>query len=127
MNKIDMYGELIAVQGNKLVLSENELMAITNLRAQLNKIAAVSSLIVFGSVARGEAGPDSDLDVLVVFERELTYEEETQAYDAVYRANVEFDTNVSIVVVDEDKWQSPVWSRLPLYQVVRQEGIPVHG
>jgi hypothetical protein len=32
----------------------------------------IRSLALFGSVVRGDAGPDSDLDVLVEFERPVT-------------------------------------------------------
>ena len=35
------------------------------------KAQGVQSLAVFGSVARGEAGPDSDLDLLVEFDRSI--------------------------------------------------------
>jgi predicted nucleotidyltransferase len=36
-------------------------------QAQLNERYHVASLSIFGSVARGEARPDSDVDVLVEF------------------------------------------------------------
>ena len=34
----------------------------------------VKSLALFGSVARGEAGPDSDVDILVEFEGSATFD-----------------------------------------------------
>lgn len=37
-------------------------------RAELSRLG-VSSLDLFGSVARGESGPDSDVDLLVDFDR----------------------------------------------------------
>jgi len=37
-------------------------------RDELRKQFGVKSLAVFGSVARGEAGPESDVDILVEFE-----------------------------------------------------------
>ena len=36
-------------------------------RQELEECFGISSLALFGSVARGEAGPDSDVDVLVEF------------------------------------------------------------
>lgn len=44
---------------------------LTILRAHQAEIAAfgVSSLALFGSVARDEAGPESDVDLLVEFDR----------------------------------------------------------
>lgn len=45
---------------------------IAKLRAHEGELRAmgVTSLSVFGSVARGEAGPDSDVDVAVTLDRE---------------------------------------------------------
>ena len=105
------------------LLTPNELAAVRHLRNELAEITEVLSVIVFGSVARGEATADSDLDLLAVTSRELSYAEETAAYDAVYRTNLQYDTNISIVVVDAARWESPLWSKLPLYQAVQQEGM----
>ncbi|GAB4240073.1 MAG: nucleotidyltransferase family protein [Stanieria sp.] len=44
-------------------------------RAEILKIAAkygVSKMLVFGSIARGEARPDSDVDFLIEFEPQRT-------------------------------------------------------
>lgn len=105
------------------LLTPQEMTALRHLKKELAEITRVLSVIIFGSVARREASTDSDLDVLAVTERELSYEEETAAYDAVYRMNIQYDTNISLVVVDTDRWESPVWSKLPLYQAVQQEGL----
>jgi len=43
-------------------------------RDELRKQFGVKSLAVFGSVARGEAGPDSDVDILVEFEGRATFD-----------------------------------------------------
>jgi uncharacterized protein len=42
-------------------------------RAQLTKLG-VKSLSIFGSVARGEEGPNSDVDILVEFEGRVTFD-----------------------------------------------------
>ena len=43
-------------------------------RDELRKQFGVKSLAVFGSVVRGEAGPDSDVDILVEFEGRATFD-----------------------------------------------------
>jgi len=43
-------------------------------RDELRKRFGVKSLAVFGSVARGEAGPKSDVDILVEFEGRATFD-----------------------------------------------------
>ena len=42
-------------------------------RAQLDKLG-VKSLSIFGSVARGEESPDSDVDILVEFKGRATFD-----------------------------------------------------
>jgi predicted nucleotidyltransferase len=41
---------------------------------EIRRIFRVKRLSVFGSVARGEAGEDSDIDVLVAFEQRATFD-----------------------------------------------------
>jgi len=43
-------------------------------RDELRQRFGVKSLAVFGSVARGEARPDSDVDILVEFEGRATFD-----------------------------------------------------
>ncbi len=45
------------------------------------RVFKVKSLAVFGSVARGEARPDSDVDVLVEFEGPATFDRYMQLKD----------------------------------------------
>jgi predicted nucleotidyltransferase len=49
------------------------LLRIRKHRAQLQKLG-VKSLSLFGSVARGEEGPDSDVDILVEFNGRATFD-----------------------------------------------------
>ena len=105
------------------VLSYQEQSALRQMRSELASITSVRALIVFGSVARGEATIESDLDVLAVVDHVMSYTEETAAYDAVYRTNLQYDTNISLVIVDSERWESPIWSQFPLYQAVQQEGL----
>jgi predicted nucleotidyltransferase len=49
---------------------------ITRIRNHLDKYEklGVKSLSIFGSVARGEEGPDSDVDILVEFKGRATFD-----------------------------------------------------
>ncbi|WP_259534125.1 nucleotidyltransferase family protein [Halalkaliarchaeum sp. AArc-CO] len=46
--------------------------ALAALKPELQEEYPISELGIFGSYARGEQRPDSDLDVLVAFERPVT-------------------------------------------------------
>jgi len=56
-------------------LNKNEILETLRAhRDELRKRFGVKSLAVFGSVARGEARPDSDVDILVEFEGRATFD-----------------------------------------------------
>ena len=53
---------------------EKLLQRLREHKDELQRRFGVKSLAVFGSVARGEAGPDSDVDILVEFESRATFD-----------------------------------------------------
>jgi predicted nucleotidyltransferase len=111
--------------GNGLTVKENERLALEALKTRIQALTDINKIIVFGSVARGEATEESDLDVLVVTETPMSYKDETAIFDITFFVNMEHDTNISVVVTPKEKWSSPVWSLLPLYQAIDREGIAV--
>ena len=88
------------------------------------------SVIVFGSFARGEAGPDSDLDV--VFVRPAGVDED----DARWAASIEQWRNavraltgnpVEILEVGTDEAASRLTSGRQVWRDIRRDGRVVHG
>ena len=49
-------------------MNAHEAISILRSETDLRREFSVRSLRVFGSIVRGEAGPDSDIDILVEFE-----------------------------------------------------------
>ncbi|MGA1840713.1 MAG: nucleotidyltransferase family protein [bacterium] len=53
---------------------KDEILQILNAeRSYLNKAYEVKNIGLFGSYSRGEEGPDSDLDILVEFDRPIGF------------------------------------------------------
>ena len=84
----------------------------------------VEDILIFGSKARGDAGPDSDLDVLVV----LT-EADRRIKDAVgylgYLLGVLSDALPSIMVYTRTEWQERKRDGSPFYHAVTRDGVRV--
>lgn len=80
-------------------------------------------VILFGSVARGEDTPESDVDVLVVlsgpFDR---YEENKHLADITLDLMARYGAFVTPVVMPESTFRHEDW---PLLRNVRKEGIPI--
>ena len=84
----------------------------------------IEDIIIFGSKARGDAGPDSDVDVLVVL-----HEGERETKKAVRRLGHELavlsDAVPSIMVYTKAEWMERGQSGSPLYRAVMRDGVQV--
>jgi len=79
-------------------------------------------LRLFGSKARGDARPDSDLDVLVVVAGDRVGGED-RAIDIAFDINVASDLYISPRVVTADSLADPVWRTTLFVQTVTSEGV----
>jgi predicted nucleotidyltransferase len=77
---------------------------------------------LFGSKATGRDQPDSDIDVLVVVNRNGAKTED-RVLDIAFNVNVKHDVYISPRVVDRSILADPVWSITPFLQAISKEGI----
>ena len=78
---------------------------------------------LFGSRARGDAGPESDWDVLIlVDEKKVTNEIEDKFRDKLYNIELETGQIISIFIYPKDYW-SRILAHTPLFKKVKKEGI----
>lgn len=100
-------------------------LALHEVATRLKSRFLVARLLLFGSVARGEATEDSDADVLVITQKRMSHEEKHAMVDVVFEVNLEYGSNISILVVDKQSWDAGHWSLLALHDEVSREGIPL--
>jgi predicted nucleotidyltransferase len=109
-----------------ITLTPNQTQALDELKQRLFAGFEIESLILYGSVARGEADPESDLDLLVVTQRPFPSRFSRHAItDLVFEVNLRFGTNFSTLVVDRDAWESGLITVLPLRDEILRDGIPL--
>jgi predicted nucleotidyltransferase len=88
--------------------------------------ANIIDLRLFGSEARGEAGPESDIDVLVVVRP--TDERKRLAgliVDIAFDVNLAHGVYISPRVVTTQILNDPVWRETPFLRAVVRDGIPI--
>ena len=81
-------------------------------------------LRLFGSKARGDAAPDSDIDVAVLVDHPDVADRET-LIDLATDVNVVRGVYVSPRLIPLDVLHHPVWRLTGFLRAVEQEGVPV--
>jgi predicted nucleotidyltransferase len=106
-------------------MNEKLKMILAELRRRFEALydERLVQMILFGSQARGDAEPGSDIDVLVVLRGEVSpCEEIGRTIEEVADISLEYNEAVSCVFVSEEQFER---ERSPLLLNVRREGMPV--
>jgi hypothetical protein len=89
----------------------------------------VDALVLYGSKARGDDTPDSDIDLLVLTGRPLTTDETSEMRAAVRRIGLGHGTWPELYVRTSEEWRHGVYQAAPIRKEIDAEGIdvPLHG
>jgi predicted nucleotidyltransferase len=83
----------------------------------------IHAVYLYGSQARGEAHPDSDVDILVILRDEFDYFNVVEKTSHITSAlSLEYETVISCVFVTQRDFEQ---RQTPLLLNVRREGIPI--
>jgi predicted nucleotidyltransferase len=106
-------------------MSETLAAILAELRRHLEALYGprLVHMVLYGSQARGDAEPGSDIDVLVVLQGPVdAYEEIKRTSEIVAGLSLQYDVVISRVFVSYERF---LHEQSPLLINVRQEGVPV--
>lgn len=85
----------------------------------------VESIILYGSKARGDDTPESDIDLLVLTSRPLTAEEIGQMRAVARQIGLRLGTWPELYIRTSDEWWRGVYQAAPIRKEIDAEGIDV--
>jgi predicted nucleotidyltransferase len=109
----------------KLHLTKAEKMALDELMADVRKSWPEARFKLFGSKASGAADPESDLDLFIELEGEITDTLRRQIVHKAFEINLVYESNISVFIVAREEWERGLLTVLPIHAVIEHEGIPL--
>ena len=104
-------------------MRHEEIFQEIKLRLQTAHGQRLRGVVLYGSEARGDAEPDSDIDVLVLLEGPISYLRDVKTnIRALYSLMLELERNISAKPVDVEEYRA---AEFPLYQNAQREGVLV--
>ena len=108
-----------------ITLPSIQLEALSKLQQRIRSRFDVDEMILYGSVARGGADAESDIDLLIITRTPLSRPLRHQITDLVFDINLEYGTNFSSLVIPRESWERGTVSVLPLHDEILRDGVAV--
>jgi len=105
------------------ILSASDEALLDTVKEVILKHLPMAKVVLYGSVARGTQHEDSDYDLFVLTDRDLSMAEERAIQDDIYEIELERDVLLSTIFCSQDRWKTPVFHGSPLRKEIEEEGI----
>jgi len=86
----------------------------------------MANVVLYGSIARGTSGPDSDIDLLVEWMGDEA-DGRQLLWPIAFRIWAETGVDISVHVISPERWHRIQALRTAFYENVEREGISVAG
>ena len=88
-------------------ISDKDKRLLREVKAVVQRFAPSAQVILYGSVARGDREPESDYDILILTDTELSEADHEEMDDVLYDLELEYNIFVSTIIMTKREWAKP--------------------
>jgi uncharacterized protein len=104
--------------------ADKDLHVLSKCSEVVRSVCSEAGVIMFGSRARGDAGVQSDLDLLILLPDSVADQSiENTIHRLLYNVSIDEERVIAIMIYSQSDWNHPVRRQSPFYQTVIREGI----
>jgi predicted nucleotidyltransferase len=104
-------------------LSPVDRQAIQEATEALRSVLDVERIVLFGSKARGDDDPESDIDLLVLTHGDTSSADRYRVVDALYPIELRLGVVVSPLLVQTEEWRSGLIAFHPIHAEIEEQGV----
>jgi len=108
---------------NETEINGKDLESIFELKKRLQEEFPDVAVILYGSKARGDDEDFSDIDLLILLDREINSKLKEKTIAIAYDIELKYDVVFSIIVKNREFWNSPLAKTIPLHWNIDKEGV----
>lgn len=103
--------------------SKEEKALLIRCRNAVKDFDPSAEVILYGSRARGDAKLESDYDLLVLIDGEITLKREDDFRRRLFPIELETGAVLTVILTNKKDWNSSLYDAMPLYQNIKREGV----
>jgi len=96
---------------------------LERIKKATHEVEPEAEIILYGSRSRGDAGSESDWDLLIIVDGPLNDERIDRVRHSLYEVEWESGEVISSILRNREDWNSSQYQVLPFHQRVEREGI----
>lgn len=106
-------------------MTEADRAILRRFKAALAQRSIFARVVLFGSRARGDAGPLSDMDVIVIPPQPIDDDLRDAIYECAWEADFGQSVVLSVIPLSSAEWESPMFRSSMLGRAVDRDGMTV--
>jgi len=87
----------------------------------------ITDIILFGSAARSEATPESDIDLLILTKQENLHKIRKRTHEIIYPISLASSTPITAIITTKQEFIVWTKNKLSFAQQIQKEGIQLYG